>query len=275
MADWFRALKQRHRAARARREIARRPTQGAAHGLKTPVVVSLTSYPVRFPVLAWTLRSLLRQTMRPDAVVLWLAEGDLAALPAEVSALQAEGLQIRPCADLRSYKKIIPALAAFPGSLIVTADDDVYYWPTWLQELVEARRTLGAPVICHRARLVQIGAAGPLPYESWPKAPKGRQAGPLILPTGVQGVLYDPAAFHPDVARIELFQSLAPTADDLWLYWMHRLGGSQPVCLGLGQRVLEWPDSQASALQSQNLALLGNDRALAALIGRYGWPEAR
>ena len=268
----FRRAKLHWRARRARAEIAGRATQGHPHGLARGLVVSLTSYPARFDVLALTLAGLLRQSLRPDAVVLWLARGDVARLPPEVTALQAQGLQVRGCDDLRSYKKIIPALAAFPGSLIVTADDDVYYWPTWLEELVRAHQSLSAPVVCHRGRRVALLADGrPAPYARWRKV-TGRQAGPLILPTGVHGVLYDPGILHRDVADVALFQALAPTSDDLWLYWMHRLSGSQPVCLGLDHRVLEWPGGQVSRLQADNTAGDGNDRAIARLIAHYGFP---
>ncbi len=272
LAQAFRRAKLQWRARRATAEIARRPATHRPHGLNRRLIVSLTSYPARFDVLALTLTGLLRQTVRPDAVVLWLAHDDIPLLPPEVTALTAQGLQVRGCADLRSYKKIIPALAAFPDSLIVTADDDVYYWHTWLAELVSAYQTLGAPVICHRGRRIAVQADGtPAPYRQWRKV-TGQASGPLILPTGVHGVLYDPAILHPDVADVALFQSLAPTSDDLWLYFMHRRCGSKPVCLGLDHRVLEWPGSQTTRLQAANTAQDGNDRALARLIAQFGFP---
>lgn len=272
--DLIRRAKAQWRGRRARMEIAGRPVGGGrVHGLGRPLVISLTSYPARFPVLHWTLRGILRQSIRPDVVVLWIATDDMALLPSDVIALQAEGLQIRPCADLRSYKKIIPTLTAFPESLIVTADDDVYYWPTWLEELVTAHFDLQAPIVCHRARQVKLAPNHTLePYATWPKNRAGQETGPLLLPTGVQGVLYDPHIFHSDVGRADLFMALAPTSDDIWLYWMHRLNGSKPVCLGLGRRIVEWPDSQAAALQTANVLSAGNDAALAALTAYYGLP---
>lgn len=69
-----------------------------------------------------------------------------------------------------------------------------------------------------------------------------------------------------------LFQRLAPSADDVWLYWMHRLAGSQPEKIGGRFRITEWPGSQAQNLRAGNLAGDGNDRAVAAMLAHYGFP---
>ena len=116
------------------------------HRLPGVLVVSLTSYPPRFGTLALTLRSLLCQTVRPDHLILWIAPADFALLPQSVRRLQARGLTIRLAEDIKSYKKIIPALDQFPDAFIVTADDDLFYWQSWLEELVKGAEP-SAPVV--------------------------------------------------------------------------------------------------------------------------------
>src|SRR5579864_6248399 len=118
LQDWLRPWRV------AVRWILRR--SGTPHGLPGTLVVSLTSYPPRFPTVALTLRCLLTQSIKPDHVILWIAHADEARLPPEVLALRALGLEIRSTEDLRSFKKIVPALRDFPDAFIVTADDDVY-----------------------------------------------------------------------------------------------------------------------------------------------------
>ena len=176
-------LTARYVALRWRLGGSRRP--GRPSGLDLPVVVSLTSYPPRYPELLPTLTSLLMQTIRPDFLELWIADGDFARLPADVLALRDHGLLIKVCPDLRSYKKIIPALGAHPDALIVTADDDAYYWPTWLEELVEAYDPAVREVLCHRAhKMVVREGRWPAPYSDWvfdiadtaPSAPSSRPA---------------------------------------------------------------------------------------------------
>ena len=44
-----------------------------------------------------------------------------------ITRLRRHGLDIRTTEDIGPYKKIIPALLAFPEAIIVTADDDIFY----------------------------------------------------------------------------------------------------------------------------------------------------
>lgn len=274
MADWFRALKRRWRVSRALQEIAARQVTPRPHGLAVPVIVSLTSYPPRYPVLAITLRALLRQSVKPDRVILWIAEPDLEALPADVLALKSEGLEIRPCENLRSYKKFAPALAAFPEAAIVTADDDMYYGPDWLAGLADVARAHPGRIVSHRAHRVKWLLEGGLaPYESWDKNIAGAVEGPEIFGTGVGGVLYPPGSLAPEAGRADLFMDLAPSADDVWLYWMARRAGSIVRHVGAPMRIIEWPGSQEQSLRAGNLGVgAGNDRAIAALTAHFGPP---
>src|SRR5690606_26871059 len=105
-----------------------------------------------YPHLHHALASLLNQDMAPDAVVLWLARHELAALPADI--LRMEGLTVRQCDDLRSYKKLIPALEHYPDAFVVTADDDLVYPRSWLRGLVEAYRG-PKEIMLRRGRLIK------------------------------------------------------------------------------------------------------------------------
>lgn len=267
IADAFRRWKQDRRLARAEAEILSRRLDPAPHGLNSPLIVSLTSYPARFGSLHLVLRSLLTQSVRADRVVLWLDDRDERLLPPAITAL---GIEIRVCPNWRSYKKIVPTLAEWPDAHVVTADDDVYYGPDWLAGLV---RHAGTGVVCHRAHRVALGAWGiPRPYADWERNIDAPERSALVFPTGVGGVLYAPGVFHEDVCREDLFQKLAPTADDVWLYWMHRLLGSQPAKIGSRFRITEWRGTQAQNLRAGNLAGDGNDLAVRALIDHYGFP---
>lgn len=267
IADAFRRWKQSRRIAAAMAEIAARRVTPRPHGLRAPLIVSLTSYPARFDGLPWVLRSLLTQSVQPDRVILWLDPGDQARLPPEVTAL---GVETRICPTWRSYKKIVPTLTLAPDAFVVTADDDLYYGPDWLAGLV-ARAEAG--VVCHRGHLVTLTDTGqPRAYGDWRRNIDAPQAGPLVFPTGVGGVLYAPGVFHADVTNDLLFQALAPSADDVWLYWMHRMAGSRPEKIGGRFRITEWPGSQAQNLRGSNLAGDGNDRAIRAMLAHYGWP---
>ena len=90
----------------------------------------------------------------------------------------------------------------------------------------------------------------PRDYDDWQRNIAAPETGPLIFPTGVGGVFYAAGVFHEDVTDVARFQELAPLADDVWLYWMHRLRGSAPAKIGGRFRITEWPGTQVQNLRS-------------------------
>jgi hypothetical protein len=246
-----------------------------AHGLGAPLIISLTSFPPRFATLAATLKCLLSQTIAPDALVLWIAEGDAAKLPDAVRKLARFGLSIETTPDLRSYKKIIPALRRFPGVFIATADDDLYYPPNWLAQMVAAYDPARREIPCHRAHQALLGPNGlPAPYRAWRIDADVRDASPLIFPTTGHGVLYPPGAFHPDVVDEAQFRSLCPSADDVWLYWMARRSGYVFRRIGPRRTLITWPRTQQASLRQINQIGGANDAQICNMIERFGFPMA-
>jgi hypothetical protein len=246
-----------------------------SHGLDKSLIVSLTSYPPRYNTLLPTLKSLFLQSVRPDAIELWIAKQDYASLPKGVLALSEQGLIIKTCSDIRSFKKIIPALQEHPEAIVVTADDDIYYWPTWLEELAKAYRPSVREVICHRAHEIVFEGARPVSYGRWRFNTAITEGSCRIFPTGVGGILYQPGIFAADVTREDLFQRYCPTADDVWLFWMASLNGATFRKIGPLQRLVLWPHGQEVALFNQNAKFKNaNDVQIAAMISAYGFPAA-
>ena len=249
---------------------------GARHGLPHRLVVSLTSYPKRFDVLHLTIKSLLAQDMAADVVVLWVAHDDLRKLPQNVRALEERGLTIRATDDLRSYKKIIPALEAYGDAFIVTADDDVYYPRRWLRTFCEAYSANEREVLCYRAHRILLDEHGVAPYADWTFEITDTEPAADIFFTGVGGVFYPPGIFHADVADQARLMELCPSTDDVWLNWMVRLGGARIRKVGPRLRFHEWGGSQAVALQNTNrFGTSGNDQQLANIIRAYGYAGVR
>lgn len=187
------------------------------------LIVSLTSYPGRISTVHKTIETLLKQTVKPDQLILWLAEeqfpNKINDLSSELRALQEYGLTIKWCEDLRSYKKLIPALNEYPNDIIVTADDDAYYDVKWLETLYESyQRETTQYIHCHRVTKFfcpddeyHIISAGKITY------PVPSYLHKLV---GLGGVLYPPNALKDEVTNIEKFMKLAPTNDDIW-FWMN------------------------------------------------------
>lgn len=250
------------------------PLEPKPHGLSSDLIVSVTSFPARFDTLHLTLACLLNQTVQADRVILWIAHEDKKELPDKVWALEHYGLEIKFCDDIKSYKKIIPTLEESPDSFIVTADDDVYYWQTWLEELVNQARKAEDCVIAHRIhRIKQKDNGQLLPYSNWGlNYDKEQEPSALNFPTGIGGVLYPPGIFHDDVLDRKTFMELCPHGDDIWLYWMYRMNGVQVKPTGKNRVFINWPDSQEDALWKENLSEGRNDRQIKRMVESYGIP---
>lgn len=240
------------------------------------MVVSLTSYPPRFPTLALTLKSLLMQSPKPTVLVLWVTAEDFALLPQDVLNLADFGLTIKTCEDLRSYKKLMPSLSEFPSLPIVVCDDDTYYWPTWLQSLYSGWSGNRNEVACLRPHLIKTAPKGDvLPYREWEYETDSIMPSRKIFPTGCGGILFPPGVFDERVFDKEVFMSICSRADDVWFYWMAALNGAIFKKVPGRRYFVTWSGSQQVSLvsvnaQSNNL----NDLQIASMIEKYGIPWA-
>lgn len=187
-----------------------------------PIIVSITSYEDRFNELELSLYSLFNQSLKPDKIILWLSDKyNLTNLPYCITKYLKNGLEIRFVKDIGSYTKIIYALKEFSNSIIVTADDDIYYPKTWLKKLYLSYIANPNDIQVHRAhKIILDNDNNIMPYEVWEKHTKEENADYNNFLTGVGGVLYPPNCFTGEVFRQDLFLKFAPSADDIWLWFM-------------------------------------------------------
>ena len=70
----------------------------------TKVIVSLTSFPARIDTVYITIRSILMQSLKPDIIILWLAQEQFPEkekeLPYNLLKLKKYGLTIEWCHDI-------------------------------------------------------------------------------------------------------------------------------------------------------------------------------
>lgn len=239
---------------------------------KQKVIVSLTSFPEAIPYAVQSIRSIIAGSVLPDKIVLYLDTQKFpdGIIPAELEDIRKENriFEIRyDPAELRSYKKLIPALRDFPDDIIVTVDDDILYHRNMLRDLLRMHRRVPDAIVAHRVRKVRLDA----PYSTWKK-----YKGPdfifrkihlthLALLTGVGGVLYPPHSLDEQMLDPALFMALAPTCDDIW-FWLAAVSrGTYVVPLPSGKRTMhEIGKPEALSLKTQNIAS-GIDRNREAL----------
>ena len=236
------------------------------------IIVSLTSFPEAIPYAAQAIRSILAGSMLPDKIVLYLDTQKFPSeiIPSELEILKKEApiFEVRfDEADIRSYKKLIPALRDFPNDTIVTIDDDIYYHPNMLQQLVCLHKQVPRAIIAHRVRKVKLNA----PYRQWRKYKwydfifKKLSFSHLALQTGVGGVLYPPHSLDEKMLDSAIFMKLAPTVDDIWFWAAAVSKGTYVVPVpGWHKKLIEIGKPKKFSLKTVNLKP-GNDRNREAL----------
>lgn len=268
------ALRYRRLVAKAQAALAKPVVDAPLHGLPNRLIVSFTSFPPRYATLPLTVEALLRQTCKPDEIVLWLAEADMAAVTNEMRALCRRGLTIRQCPqDLKSGNKLIHALSAYEDSFIVTCDDDIYYPPDWLNTLVQAHDPHVTQIIGTRAHLAKFTPDGrATSYNSWvgetPLMTRPSADTDIFL-TGIGGVLYPPHSMDPRVKDMGAYLTLCSRADDVWFFVMQELAGTPRQRTRKSFEFMCWPSSQLVTLMSVNVDHLANDSQMIAMENAY------
>lgn len=238
------------------RELKKRAEEAFDTTYFPRVIVSLTSYPKRIGMVNQVVETLLHQTMKPDMIVLWLAGSQFPnreqELPEQLTSLLSNCFQIRWTEDIRSYKKLIPALEVFQDDIIITVDDDLLVMPEIVERLVRGYRKHPGCIQCHRVTTVDYQSMDEITV-----TPDALQVYPaptyLHKLSGGAGCLYPPHSLHPDVLRKELFMQLAPTSDDIWFWMMGALNGYKVnVVEGNLPRLHYIPGTQEDALWKQN-----------------------
>ena len=196
----------------------------------------MTSFPAAISYAQQAIHYILQGTVVPDKLVLYLTlaqfEGQEQLLaPLQQLAKECPTFEVRDYPrDIRSYRKLVPALTDFPEAIVVTVDDDVAYHPHMLRNLLRLHAQEPNAILAHRAKRIKLGK----PYRQWKKYRwydfvfKRIHRGFLNLQTGVAGVLYPPHALKAEMIDADLFTALAPTADDIW-FWAAAVAQGTPI----------------------------------------------
>lgn len=195
----------------------------------------MTSFPAAIEYAVKAIKSLLEGSVVPDKLVLYLTFDQFkeTGIPEELRLLEKENeiFEIRDYPkDIRSYRKLIPALKDYPEAVIVTVDDDVFYDKDMLKDLVELHQKYPEYILANRAKIMDISK----PYKQWKKLRWYDFIGEKIkidshiIQTGVGGVLYPPHSLNPSMIDDELFLKIAPTTDDIW-FWAAAISNGRTV----------------------------------------------
>lgn len=240
-------------------------------------IVSLTSFPARIEDVWIAIETILRQTFKPDAIILWLSEDQFMgeALPESLTRLEKRGLTIRFVpGDIRSHKKYKYALEEFPNDYIITLDDDLYYGEDLLKNLVELKKDFPNCVPTNRAHKLKFEGNSILPYGKWLHNAFDQKPSHKLVQTGGYGTLYTTDDLHEDFNDERCFLKLAPHADDLWLKIMVLLKGKKIVTNNkYNKDPIVIKGTQFNKLVTENVLNGGNDTQFKNLMEYYNLTE--
>ncbi|MDE5996943.1 MAG: glycosyltransferase [Muribaculaceae bacterium] len=248
------------------------------------IIVSLTSFPAAIDYAILAIRSILKGSVLPDRLVLYLTFDQFKErkIPEELKEIKNNHdiFEIRDFPiDIRSYRKLVPALRDFPDDIIITVDDDVDYDKDMLKDLIEMHGRFPNAIIANRAKIVDTSK----PYRKWKKLrwydfiTERIKLDPHVIQTGVGGVLYPPHSLRLDMIDERLFMKLAPTTDDIW-FWAAAIANGRtviPMPFGRHNKPKEVGKPRELSLKTVNFKdrTSRNDDALKAIMEHY--PEIK
>lgn len=243
-------------------------------------VFSLTSYSDRvLDALPYALYSIIIQTIKPKKIVVYLdnVHWNDENLPDILKKIRSIGVDFRFCEDIRSYKKLIPALKDFPENPIITLDDDFYYnkdYHEWMRIAYE--KSDKKTVLGQWGCIPEKKDGKYIPYNEW-KDIKYMKEGDEVSFFGCCCCCYPPKIFDDEILNQEIFMKLCPTADDIWFWIMEKRQGIKTKLIephGYGfntsvNRIEEYDLKQTGTLMYQNVTGGKNNQQLKDLLKYY------
>lgn len=237
-----------------------------------PVIVSLTSFPERINYVWQVVECMLRQSYRPQKIILWLSKEefpDKATIPHSLSERVGDRFEIRLVdKNIRSHKKYHYVSQANPDGYVFLVDDDLYYATDLLERTWKEHEKHPDAVIVNYGYEIAYGEDGSLlPYRKWGKCFKYSTSPNLFFGSG-GGTLFKPSALYKDLTDIKLALELTPIADDIWLNAMVRMAKLKMVMLSNGL-ILPYKIKNKNLLATQNINEGLNDKQLNNVIQYY------
>jgi hypothetical protein len=183
------------------------------------LIVSITSFPERFPRLIECLQTIKQQTIKPDKIILYLSNQECKeeipkAIQNFVDIHWVENI-LKENSDkiewdgqiIRSYGKLIPALLEYPDDNIITFDDDREYDKRCIEHLVFTHKRYPKDIINLGGRNIDFSEI------------KNKYDEGYYIFEGGTGLLYPPHCFiDKDIFNLNLATKEFATTDDIF-FW--------------------------------------------------------
>lgn len=238
------------------------------------IIVTMTTIPPRVHTTHQVVLRLLKQTVRPDKIILYLGKDKFEGvkLPYFLRLqMKIFGVEVRYVEDIGPHTKYFHAITEFPDDLVLTVDDDIRYPDDMIEVLYNSYKKFPKAISARRCHLMTFDENGQIKkYTEWEhKYSKNINTPSMkLFPTGVGGVLYPPHLMHPEVYNLEQIKKLTFKNDDVWLKFMQVLSMT-PVVATAPFTIKHVKGSQKVALNQDNVAGQKNDILIKNVIDVY------
>ncbi len=212
---------------------------------KPKIIVSMTTIDSRINDIKPVIDSILKQTLKPDSFELYLSdhstlfEGGIdngippESVPVFLREYERQGaLKIKYVDNIGPAKKLLPCLKDNWGTdnIIITIDDDTKYPKDLIEMLYKCYKQEQCMIALHgKSVAFEQGEIVPS-YNRWQWIRK-RSKNLYHFPIGQAGCLYTPRFFSDMIFNHQTMLQLAPTADDIWFYFMRLMTGTPALIL--------------------------------------------
>ncbi|SFQ11413.1 hypothetical protein SAMN04487928_11936 [Butyrivibrio proteoclasticus] len=201
--------------------------------LKKRLIVSMTTIPERIDTVHWSIESLLRQRIKPDKIIIYISEKEFDGVRIPDEIKEREEVEIKYVDNLLSHKKYYYTMRDYPEDFTITVDDDIIYSEQLIGNLLDAYQKNVNSIICSRSNIIRRFNGIPVKYARWKGFEEygiNFQPHPsnVFFTTG-GGTLIPNWLMPRETLNIDSFMNICPTADDVWLNYMARLGGVKIV----------------------------------------------
>ena len=228
---------------------------------KEETIVSLTSYEPRLPYLSATLNTLLKQTVKPNRIIVWLS-CEISMVPDRVLKYRKYGIEFRHVQlDLKGHKKYFYALREFPRATLITVDDDVLYSKDLISSLLKTHRKFPTAVVGRRVHDMRFQDGSPAPYSTWRMNVNDCfEPSYSLFCTGCAGILYPSGCLDVSLLDSSRIIRYCLGGDDIWLKYMSLLNNTKTVWAPNDYSpLLSSPGTQKTSLSQENVVDGRND----------------
>jgi hypothetical protein len=199
---------------------------------RVPIIMSGTTFPARINKVHLAIETILRQSVKPDYIYLWLTYEEFPngkrLLPRKLLDLEKRGLKIKFIVNnLRSNNKLVHTLEENDDVIIITFDDDCFYAKNHILGLYKIHKKFPKDIVGYDSMQIKVNKNGrPLPYSEWFNYSKNKIVGHEVFLLNVNGILYPPKSLSREIFNYEILKKKSLYGDDIWFKAMALLQGT-------------------------------------------------